>query len=262
LSFTSTTSSTVCASTIRFPPSRSTGKERDTESGNDYFGARYYSSAMGRWMSPDWSAKAEPVPYAKLDNPQSLNLYAYLKNNPLRTTDPDGHADDPCKGKSDCYVTKDDKNKTMTVTQTSTQTTKSKDAQGNELSTTTRTTNTETISTAGANNGQVLGGTTTAATTTVNLTDKSVVSQTTTTKDLTPLQAMNAVGPQLTQGLQAYGAPSAMERLWDHKVGAGGVVAGSGIAIGCAIAEPCGAAVTIVGIGIAGGSALYDFATH
>ena len=32
-----------------------TGKERDTESGNDYFGARYYSSSMGRFMSPDWS---------------------------------------------------------------------------------------------------------------------------------------------------------------------------------------------------------------
>jgi RHS repeat-associated protein len=32
--------------------SKFTGKERDTESGNDYFGARYYSSAMGRWMSP------------------------------------------------------------------------------------------------------------------------------------------------------------------------------------------------------------------
>jgi len=30
-----------------------TGKERDSESGNDYFGARYYSSAMGRFMSPD-----------------------------------------------------------------------------------------------------------------------------------------------------------------------------------------------------------------
>jgi hypothetical protein len=29
---------------------------------------------MGRFMSPDWSAKAEPVPYAKLDNRQSLNL--------------------------------------------------------------------------------------------------------------------------------------------------------------------------------------------
>jgi RHS repeat-associated protein len=71
-----------------------TGKERDTESGNDYFGARYYGSSMGRFMSPDWSAKEEgdePVPYAKLDNPQSLNLYTYGLNNPLTETDPDGH---------------------------------------------------------------------------------------------------------------------------------------------------------------------------
>jgi RHS repeat-associated protein len=60
--------------------SRYTGKERDAESGLDYFGARYYASNMGRWMSPDWSAKAQPVPYAKLDNPQSLNLYAYVFN--------------------------------------------------------------------------------------------------------------------------------------------------------------------------------------
>jgi RHS repeat-associated protein len=71
-----------------------TGKERDTESGNDYFGARYYSSAMGRFMSPDWSAKAEPVPYAKMDNPQSLNLYAYVGNNPLSRIDKDGHLED------------------------------------------------------------------------------------------------------------------------------------------------------------------------
>jgi RHS repeat-associated protein len=78
----------------------STGKERDTESGNDYFGARYYSSAMGRFMSPDWSAQVEPVPYAKLDNPQSLNLYTYALNNPLRIVDLDGHnpncANDTC----------------------------------------------------------------------------------------------------------------------------------------------------------------------
>src|SRR6185437_9528093 len=71
-----------------------TGKERDQESGNDYFGARYYSSAMGRFMSPDWSAKAEPVPYAKLDNPQSLNLYEYALNNPLSGVDKDGHSSD------------------------------------------------------------------------------------------------------------------------------------------------------------------------
>jgi RHS repeat-associated protein len=68
-----------------------TGKERDTESGNDYFGARYYASSMGRWLSPDWSAKVYPVPYAKLDNPQTLNLYAYVGNNPLNRFDPDGH---------------------------------------------------------------------------------------------------------------------------------------------------------------------------
>lgn len=68
-----------------------TGKERDAESGLDYFGARYYGSNMGRFMSPDWSAKEEPVPYAKLDNPQSLNLYSYVQNNPLSRFDIDGH---------------------------------------------------------------------------------------------------------------------------------------------------------------------------
>ena len=68
-----------------------TGKERDSESGNDYFGARYYGSNMGRFMSPDWSAKIEPVPYSKLENPQTLNLYAYVGNNPLSRTDPTGH---------------------------------------------------------------------------------------------------------------------------------------------------------------------------
>ena len=81
----------VCASGVRFAPSHFTGKERDSESGNDYFGARYYASSMGRFMTPDWSAKEEPVPYAKLDNPQSLNLYAYVLNNPLIRADLDGH---------------------------------------------------------------------------------------------------------------------------------------------------------------------------
>ena len=44
-------------------------------------------------MSPDWSAKEEPVPYAKLDNPQTLNLYGYMQNNPLGGVDQDGHCD-------------------------------------------------------------------------------------------------------------------------------------------------------------------------
>ncbi len=58
--------------------------------------ARYYNSATGRFLSPDWSAKVMPVPYAKLDDPQSLNLYAYVRNNPLSRIDADGHYDDKC----------------------------------------------------------------------------------------------------------------------------------------------------------------------
>jgi len=81
-----------------------TGKERDTESGNDYFDARYYSSAMGRFMSPDWSAKEEPIPYAKLGDPQSLNLYAYVYNNPITGVDPDGHAPFSFGGFQDCHA--------------------------------------------------------------------------------------------------------------------------------------------------------------
>jgi RHS repeat-associated protein len=71
-----------------------TGKERDTaagETGLDFFGARYYASTLGRWMSPDWSASVAPVPYADLANPQSLNLYGYVGNNPVTGVDPDGH---------------------------------------------------------------------------------------------------------------------------------------------------------------------------
>jgi RHS repeat-associated protein len=85
------TESTICVTEVRFGPPQFTGKERDTESGLDYFGARYYASSMGRWMSPDWAAKPEAVPYSKLDDPQSLNLYGYVRNNPLSKADKDGH---------------------------------------------------------------------------------------------------------------------------------------------------------------------------
>ncbi len=73
-------------------PMHFTGKERDAESGLDDFGARYYTASLGRWMTPDWSARQDPVPYADPSNPQSLNLYAYVGNNPTTRLDPDGHA--------------------------------------------------------------------------------------------------------------------------------------------------------------------------
>ena len=53
------------------------GKERDTESGLDMFGARYHRSSLGRFMTPDWAANPMAVPYAVFRNPQSLNLYSY-----------------------------------------------------------------------------------------------------------------------------------------------------------------------------------------
>jgi RHS repeat-associated protein len=83
--------------------SRFTGKERDSETGLDYFGARYYGSTMGRFLSPDEFAGGPvdvfggeptppgPLPYADITIPQSLNKYSYTYNNPLRYTDPDGH---------------------------------------------------------------------------------------------------------------------------------------------------------------------------
>jgi RHS repeat-associated protein len=68
-----------------------TGKERDAESGLDYFGARYYSNALGRFLTPDWAAKAAAVPYAEFADPQSLNLYSYVRNVPTTRYDADGH---------------------------------------------------------------------------------------------------------------------------------------------------------------------------
>jgi RHS repeat-associated protein len=79
-----------------------TGKERDNETSLDYFLARYYSSSQGRFTSPDefnggpvesfgLLAATNPVFYADITNPQSLNKYQYTYNNPLLYTDPDGH---------------------------------------------------------------------------------------------------------------------------------------------------------------------------
>jgi RHS repeat-associated protein len=59
-----------------------TGKERDPESGLDYFGARHHASALGRFMEPD-AVFADQHP----GSPQSWNLYTYAANNPLRNRD-------------------------------------------------------------------------------------------------------------------------------------------------------------------------------
>ncbi len=62
-----------------------TGQERDTETGVDYFGARYMSPWQGRFTSPDL-----PFLNWNFTDPQSLNLYSYGRNNPLQNVDPTG----------------------------------------------------------------------------------------------------------------------------------------------------------------------------
>jgi RHS repeat-associated protein len=65
---------------------RFTGKERDAETGLDYFGARYYASRSGRFTTVDPVMNVE----AALVDPQRWNRYAYTRNNPLALVDPDG----------------------------------------------------------------------------------------------------------------------------------------------------------------------------
>jgi RHS repeat-associated protein len=72
---------TTCPQNYKF-----TGKERDTETQNDYFGARYYPNNLGRFLSPDPAGLDAADP----GNPQTWNMYAYAGNNPLTNVDPEG----------------------------------------------------------------------------------------------------------------------------------------------------------------------------
>ena len=70
----------MAGQTVRF-----TGKERDEGTGLDNFLARYYNAPVGRFTSPD-----APFADQEAEDPQSWNLFAYGRNNPLRFTDPTG----------------------------------------------------------------------------------------------------------------------------------------------------------------------------
>jgi RHS repeat-associated protein len=83
-----------------------TQKERDNESGLDYFLARYYSSAQGRFTSPDPrnvmlerqdaedAEEGNALLKGYLQNPQHWNRYPYALNNPLKYVDPTGEAEE------------------------------------------------------------------------------------------------------------------------------------------------------------------------
>jgi RHS repeat-associated protein len=74
------------------------GMYRDSETGNDATQFRMYESNLGRWMSPD------PVA-GDVTNPQSLNRYTYVLNNPVNLIDPLGlkkKQKEPCHRLDDC----------------------------------------------------------------------------------------------------------------------------------------------------------------
>jgi RHS repeat-associated protein len=62
-----------------------TSYERDSESGLDFAGARFYSSGQGRFTSVD-----PLMASAVTGNPQTFNRYTYVLNSPLTLTDPTG----------------------------------------------------------------------------------------------------------------------------------------------------------------------------
>jgi RHS repeat-associated protein len=79
-----------------------TQKERDSETGLNWFDSRYYASVQGRFTSPDHFEgnpahlytdfeRSPALPYSSLLAPQTFNAYAYVYNEPLSNVDPDGH---------------------------------------------------------------------------------------------------------------------------------------------------------------------------
>jgi RHS repeat-associated protein len=73
--------------------SRCTGKERDGESGLDFFGARYYANSTGRFLTVDPVSLTFPPP--SIEDPQHLNSYSNARNNPLNYVDLDGNFSGP-----------------------------------------------------------------------------------------------------------------------------------------------------------------------
>ena len=65
-------------------PYKFTGQEQDSSAGLYYYNARYYDPELGRFIQADSIVQA---PY----DPQTLNRYAYCRNNPVKFVDPSGH---------------------------------------------------------------------------------------------------------------------------------------------------------------------------
>jgi RHS repeat-associated protein len=220
------------------------GKEYDSETLFYNFGARYYSGAQGRFLTPDWAAKPTTVPYAVFGDPQSLNLYSFVENNPINRADADGHqqgvgcsngyqggrcvpldrGDTACQTSS-CGTqtwtgagTYSDQNTAGVVSTTETDTQKF-NADGSLNSTTATIQTTEaTFSTAKGHEGQFLGATTETKTITTAVTydfsfSNNSTMTTTGVKSITYGQAVAAIGANNMAAGVAAALPSFVRQL-------------------------------------------------
>ncbi len=258
-----------------------TGKERDAESQLDYFGARYYSNGLGRFITPDWAAKAAAVPYADYADPQSLNLYTYVRNLPTVRFDPDGHtgegATDPDLDKikkacrEGCAAVKAEPKVTHTMVE-------HRDPQGNLVSYTDTKTTTQSTYVFDSNGGVV--GNIQTVTTQVTSGDvngqhdspeksvTNVIGNTATNPAATRMALQDLGGAQNLAAVQnsiAKQPPGFLLTLandvWDHPFRTAGHVAAIALMATCFVAEPCGAVeagISLVIGGAAVGQAFYD----
>jgi len=233
-----------------------TGKERDSESGLDDFGARFYASIAGRFMTPDWAARPTGVPYAVYGDPQSLNLYAYVRNDPVTRADADGHAghegETVCSAHitSGCVPAPSAQNTATTLHVTNESTVVNKDGS----ITTSRTTVALTLSTEKGKEGQFVGATTETLTMTSGsaTAEPFVVSG---QKSLSYGDAVHAIGAdamasavQATQPLyEQHLAHQMVQDVIHHPLGTlGTVVASAGIPV-AHVCPLCGAGMAIAG---------------
>ena len=265
------------------------GKERDTETGNDDFDARYYSWRFGRWLSADWSSVPVAVPYANLTNPQTLNLYAMVADDPESFADLNGHAPQaqpsPQAQQDGCanaqrgptcsqdqhlpnrvvttwQLSMDNAAHTATITQPTTATVVQQDDYRDIVVIGIHTIRiTIAVSTADGSRGESLGGSETQQTVTRDANGNITSATPPTHEDLTPLQAQKYIGSENQRRLTEATKPSFMSNLLSHKIGIGGIVLGTGGVVGCLLTQ-CEAWVPVTAAIVGAGAAIYDFGTH
>src|SRR5260370_24628985 len=162
-------------------------------------------------MTPDWAARPTDVPYAVFGDPQSLNLYIYVRNDPVSQADADGHGatGDTCYENPVCKAEPALAQNTVTVARVDTIGTH---ANQDGTTTTVTQTTTATFSSASGREGEFLGATTqSTVTTTGTIGGGEPVTLSTASSNLTSISkadAVKAIGSRAFTDAQQSAVPS------------------------------------------------------